>query len=170
MDNYKVIILILLIVSISACGYLENRNNQQENKKDDFYTVSGGWDWIRVPLLKPYEAKKADPEIKTNTWSIDFLNSLGTYNVKRIDVQDSIIYILSGKVDEKNDSTLVNLRNVPTGWYVIDTRTKAEKGFASEEEFKSYIKENNYPLPKWHDLDSLSIAFSDGKKLPWQPK
>ena len=36
--------------------------DQLENKKDDFYTVSGGWDWIRVPLLKPYEVKRANPK------------------------------------------------------------------------------------------------------------
>jgi hypothetical protein len=137
---------------------------------DDFYTVTGGWDWVRVPLLKPYEAKKVDPEVETSNWGVALFNSLGTYNVKRVAAQDSIVYILSGRVDDKNDSTLVNLRTVPTGWYAINVKTKLEKGFANEEEFKAYIKANNYPIPKWHSIDSLSKALGEGGQVPWIPK
>lgn len=160
-----IILLVLLLAVLCSCG---SRSN--EKKQDEFYTVTGGWDWIRVPLLKPYEAKKVDPEVETSNWGVEFFNSLGTYNVKRVAVQDSVVYILSGQVDDKKDSTLVNLRNVPTGWYAIDVRTKTEKGFASEEEFKAYIQANNYPAPQWHDIDSLSDALGNKGKLPWMPK
>lgn len=173
MDKRKIILMTLLLALFYGCW---NNSNNNKKKQDDFYTITGGWDWVRVPLLKPYEVKKADPEIKTNSWGVEFFNTLGTYNVKCVDVQDSVIYILSGKVDEKNDSALVNLRNVPTGWYVIDTREKTEKGFAvekgfmSESEFNAYIKENKYPTPQWLNVDSLSNALAKGKKLPWFPK
>lgn len=165
-----IILLSLLLAVLCGCGNTGNQDKEKQDKQDKFYTVAGGWDWVRVPLLKPYAAKKVDPEVETSNWGVEFFNSLGTYNVKRVAVQDSVVYILSGQVDEKKDSTLVNLRNVPTGWYAIDVRTKTEKGFASEQEFKAYIKENNYPAPQWHDIDSLSKALSEGNQVPWIPK
>jgi hypothetical protein len=147
-----------------------SRNNNE--KKEDFYNITGGWDWKGVPLIEPYEVKKADPALEPNSWCIDFFSDheLGTYNVKRVDVKDSIIYLLCGKVDEKNDSTLVNLRNVPTGWFVIDTKQKKEEGFTTEVEFNAFIRNNKYPVPELLDLDSLSETLSHGKKLPWQFK
>ncbi|MDJ1467910.1 hypothetical protein QNI19_29135 [Cytophagaceae bacterium DM2B3-1] len=169
MDKRQIIVVSLLIV---VCGCWNTSKQNKEKKQDDFYTTTGGWDWIRVPLLKPYDVRKTDPEIEANSWTIKFYTSLGTYNVKQVDVKDSIIFVLSGKVDEKNDSdsTLVNLINVPTGWYIIDTRKKIEKGFPSKEEFEMYIKENHYPIPQWHNIDSLSNALSQGAQVPWQPK
>jgi hypothetical protein len=167
MDKRTIIIGTVLLNLLIGCG---SRRDSRKNDQDTFYTVTGGWDWVRVPLLKPYEVKKADPEIETNDWGIEFINSFGTYNVKRVDVKDSIVFILSGKVDNKNDSTIVNSQNVPTAWFVIDTKRKTEKGFASEEAFKSYIKDNNYPRPRWHDIDSLSKALANGSKVPWMPK
>lgn len=167
MAKRKIILSGLALVVLCGCDNMSNKNKE---KQDEFYTVTGGWDWIRVPLIKPYEVKKADPEIETNNWGIEFINSFGTYNVKRIDVQDSIIYILSGKMDDKNDSTIVNSENVPTAWFAIDARTKTEKGFSSEAEFKEYIKENSYPAPQWHNIDSLSKALGEGGKVPWMPK
>lgn len=174
MDKPTIIIptLFLAVLLTSCWGQGEPKNNNQKSV-DDFYTVTGGWDWIRVPLLKPYEAKKIDPEIETNGWGVKFYTSLGTFNVRRIDVQDSIIYILSGQINTTDDSsinTLVNNTNVPTAWYAIDTRKGTEKGFASEAEFNSYISENKYPVPEWHDIDSLSKALGNGGKVPWIPK
>ena len=140
MAKQQVIVLGLLLATLYGCG---NRNNN-ENKQDEFYSVTGGWDWVRVPLLKPYEVKRVDPEIKTNPWGTKLYSDLYSADrVKRVDVQDSVIYLLCGTVDEKKDTTAIGTKNVPTAWFAIDTRTKTEKGFASEEEFNTYIKENN---------------------------
>lgn len=174
MGKQQIIIVGLLWSTILGC-FNKCRHQKENNKQDRFYTVLGGRDWVRVPLIKPYEAKKAGIHPQTGIWTVEFFSTLGTYNVKRVDVQDSIIYILSGKVDEKDDSTLVGMRNVTTGWYVIDTKKRTargsspEKGFASEEEFWSYIKTNNYPGPRWLDIDSLIVALGEKGKLPWMP-
>ena len=168
MVNCKIIVLCLFLIVFSGCW--ESDNTVQQKSGNDFYTATGGWDFARVPLIKPYVVKKLiDPKIPKHPWCIEFTsrNLSGPYNVKKVDVRDSIIYILAGKVDEKNDSTLVGARNVPTGWFVIDTKKKTEKGFINEEEFYEYINSNNYSLPKWFDVDSLSNAFIRGKKLPW---
>lgn len=167
-----IIILTLLALLLTSCSGQHEAKDDNSKQVDEFYTVTGGWDWIRIPLLKPYEAKKADSEIETNTWTIKFFNSLGPFSIKKVDVKDSIVYLLCGKMDNDNkeDSTLVNLRSVPTGWFVIDARTKTEQGFPSEAEFSKYISEKKYPVPEWHDIDSLSKALGNGGKVPWIPK
>lgn len=172
MDKPTIIIQALLALFLTSCWGKSELKNDNKKQVDEFYTITGGWDWIRVPLLKPYEAKKIDPEIETNTWTIKFFNSLGPFSIKRIDVKDSIVYLLCGKMENENkeDSTLVNLRNVPTGWFAIDVRTKSEKGFSNETEFNEYILQNKYPLPEWHDIDSLSRELANGGKVPWIPE
>lgn len=166
MAKQQIIITSLLLAALCGCS----NKGKSVNERNEFYTTTGGWDWIRVPLLSPYEVNKVDSKIKTNNWSVKFFNSLGTYNVKRVDVKDSIIYILSGKINEENDSTLVNLRNVSTGWYIIDAKKRIEKSFSSEGDFKAYVSEKHYPVPQWHDIDSLSKALGEGGEVPWMPK
>jgi len=139
--------------------------------EDEFYTVTGGWDYIRVPLIKPYEVKKVDPKVETNGWGIKLYSNLFQVDrAKRVDVRDSVIYVISGEVNEIKDLTAIGTRNVSTAWFIIDVRTKTEKGFSSEEEFKAYIKENNYQAPHWHDIDSLSEELGKKGKVPWIPK
>jgi hypothetical protein len=161
MAKQQVIILGLLFATLCGCG---NRSNNNEKKQDEFYTVTGGWDWMRVPLLKPYEAKKVDPKTETNQWSVAFERMPGATNVKSVAVNDSIIFLQCG------DSTLLDYKYIKAAWFAIDVRTKTEKGFASEEEFTAYIKEKNYPAPHWHDIDSLSEVLGNKGKLPWMPK
>lgn len=166
----RAITIASFILAVLTCG-CGNMGSKEDENQDKFYTVTGGWDWLRIPLLKPYELKNASPKTK-NSWDIEFVNSFGTFNVKKVDVQDSVIYLLSGRINKSdtNTITIVNSKNVPTAWFAIDVKTKTEKGFASEEEFKAYIKTNNYPVPQWHDIDSLSKALGEGGKVPWMPK
>ena len=166
MAKQQVSITLLLLILFYGC---QNRSKSSENMQDEFYSVSGGWDWVRVPLLKPYVVKRANPKINM-VWDIEFIHSFGTYNVKRVDVQDSVIYILSGNIGNNNDSTIVNTENVPTAWFVIDVRSNIEKGFDNEEEFRAYLRTHNYPNPKWHDIDSLSESFGALGTVPWAPK
>jgi hypothetical protein len=166
MAKQQIIIAGLLLIVLCRCG---NISNKDEKNQDKFYTVTGGWDWIRVPLLKPYEAKKIDPEIETSTWIIvvsDKVNLDNIGNIKKVSVVDSTIFVLSGG---NGDSTYFGGKKVPIALHVLDVRNKTEKGFASEKEFKTYIKENKYPNPQWLSIDSLSEALSNKKKLPWFP-
>ena len=166
MDKRKMILLCLVL--LLGCNY--KYNSKQE--KDTFYSEIGGFDWIRIPLLKPYAAEKIDPEIETHSWIIKFQSDklYNTYNVKRVAVEDSIVYVLSGTVDEKKDTTIIGTRNVPTAWFVMDVRKKTERGFENEKEFSVYLKENDYPLPHWYGIDSLSNELGRGKELPWHQR
>jgi len=91
MAKQQVSITLLMLILFYGC---QKRSKSSENMHDEFYSVSGDWDWVRVPLLKPYVVKRASPKINM-VWDIEFVHSFGTYNVKRVDVQDSVIYILT---------------------------------------------------------------------------
>lgn len=165
MDKRQIITWVL-IIAITACWDAPKR----QPERDDFYETKGGWDWIRVPLIKPYEALKIDPEVQTNPWVINLFspNLVNTDHVRKICVKDSILYIISGMVAGTGDSTSLGTRNLPTVWFIINSKQKTEKGFKSAKEFDKYIVENNYPLPDWHDIDTLFHNLSNGGKLPWR--
>jgi len=157
--------LFLLLVACSACG----SNGKQ---KQDFYARAGGWDWVRLPLLEPYEVRLVDPEIPQNSWLFEFKDPTlgGTQLVKRVAIEDSIIYLRCGSITEfDRDTTNIGSTMSPTAWFVIDVYMKTEEGFPEEAAYLAYLEEHHYPRPRWLDVDSLSDTFGKNKKLPWQP-
>jgi hypothetical protein len=169
MDKREVIILGLSLILIGSC--FNTKDKGKEKKQDSFYSNTGGWDWVRIPLIKPYAAKKIDPRIKSNGWGIKLMSNLYQIDrAKKVSIQDSIIYVISGKISDQEDITAIGTHNFPTAWFIIDTKFKTEKGFPSKNTFDQYILNNGYPVPVWYDLDSLSNALEKGEKLPWFSK
>jgi hypothetical protein len=173
MNKLITIVLGLVLLSLSGCWH-SNKKNQE---KDDFYERLGDWDSVRIPLIKPYEALSADPvEGEPRIWSIELTspNLRGTFYVKKVDVKDSIIFVLSGQVDNEvineKDSVTIGGQVFSTAWYIIDTKKGKEVAFGNKKEFEEYLKKFNYPNPKWIKIDSLSEALGHGGKLPWKPK
>lgn len=165
MANYKIIVLGLFLITFLGCNNVFKKN-EKKVIQEEVYTSRGGWDWIRVPLLKPYEVKKIDPDIEKNTWVLNFKRQLRNHaatNVKQVNVIDSTIYIACG------DSTLFDFQYVKSAWYIISLKKNYEIGFTVESEFIKFIQENNYTAPYWYDLDSLSNVLGMGAKLPWFP-
>lgn len=152
---------ILFFLLLALCGCWQR---DKKGKQDDFYTDPGSRDWRRIPLIKPYELNSVFSRNEISKWSI---NVGTTYNIKLIDVKDSIIYLISGSIGTDNYSTIVGSTNVPTGWFMIDTRQKKELGFTDESEFKRYLKQHKYPFPIWLNIDSVANTFANGGSLPW---
>jgi len=164
MAKHQIVIFMLSFTLLCGCGNNTKSSDKNEKRQEGFYNIKGGWDWISVPLLKPYEVKKIDPEIESSQWAVTFERIPGATNVKSVTVDDSIIYLLCG------DSTLFDYQYVKAAWFVIDTKKQIEKGFANELEFRKYLQENKYPTPNWNNIDSLSEALSEGNQVPWIPK
>lgn len=165
MDKRKVIIGILYaFLSTILLGCM---NKIEKHNPDSFYENINGYDWIRIPIIKPYELRITNPQDSISMWDIPFIKLLGTYNVKKVDVKDSIIYILSGDIGD-GGTTFVNLTNVPTGWFIIDTKINNEKGFFNEQDFNDHIIKKGYPRPSWMDVDSLAKSIIKENKLPWR--
>ncbi|MFT6717070.1 MAG: hypothetical protein ACJA0Q_001721 [Saprospiraceae bacterium] len=168
--NIKIIILAVLVITISSCG-LRNRDVKKE-QQDEFYSVFGGWDWVRVPLIKPYELKNNSPKIDGSSWGLKLktVKWHSTYNVKKVSVEDSVIFVKCGSIGPNdNDKTIIGTRNYPTAWYILDLKKDIESAFNNKNDFNTYCEENSYPIPTWHLVDSLRVRLSEKGKLPWFP-
>lgn len=142
-------------------------NKIEKQNPDSFYENISGYNWIRIPLVKPYELRITNPQDSTSMWDIAFVKLMGTYNIKKVDVKDSIIYILSGDIGD-GGNTFVNLTNANTGWFIIDTKMKTEKGFFNEKDFNDHIIIHRYSRPSWMSIDSLANSIIKKNKLPWR--
>ena len=165
MEKLKIIIGFLLLVIVNSC--------ETDNRKKDFYDISGGYCDVRLPLIKPYLLQRAEsnPEDTfNNKWHINLVNYLGIINIRKIDIQDSIIYIRSGNIEGFMDSTTLYDEPVANAWYILNVKNETEIGFDNEKKFKNELKKNNYPNPRWQNLDSLSKEIGKARKLPWNPR
>jgi hypothetical protein len=162
--NKGSLLLLLVMITTTLEGCM---NKKEQPTPDSFYESFTGYDYNRIPLIKPYELRTYNPQDGQSRWDIAFVKLLGTYNVKKVDVQDSIIYILSGNVGD-GDSTFVNRTTAPTGWFIIDARLSNEKGFLNQNDFNDYILQHQYPNPLWMDIDSLADSIRKKNKLPWK--
>ncbi|ATL49379.1 hypothetical protein COR50_20575 [Chitinophaga caeni] len=155
------------MLSLLTSCWRQSDNGQakdQQKQVDKFYTETGGWDWIRVPLIKPYEAKKIDPKLESSNWYISYGKIDNAINVKDVSVIDSIIYAYCG------DSTLLDYKYIKAAWFIFDVKKNIKQGFSSESEFDNYLQSNNYPKPHWQDIDSISEMLGNGGQVPWMPK
>ncbi len=106
-------LLVSLLTLLVACSLPDRRGHE----KKDFYTTAGGWDWKRLPLLEPYEITLIDPEVEQNPWLFEFkaTSLLGTHHVKKVAVEDSIIYLRCGSITEfDRDTTNIGTRKSAT--------------------------------------------------------
>jgi hypothetical protein len=177
MGKQQIIAVIFVLLTLYGCM-------DRGGEKYNFYATSGGWDWICIPLIEPYLLLKVDPEIETHDWALvavksgeePFGNHI-SYNVKRVDVKDSLIFLYSEgeRAFISFDNTHINFSSV---FCVIDVARKDLIYFHTEDSLKEYIKAKNHPSPDWHNVDSLSHAVSaasyadksDHLILPWYPK
>ena len=57
------LIMYLSFVLFCCCT---NTNNRKDSK-EDFYTRTSGWDYMRIPLIKPFEVTKGGKTKCVNT-------------------------------------------------------------------------------------------------------
>lgn len=159
-------VTIAIMYAFIATILLGCMNKIEKQNPDSFYENISGYDWMRIPLIKPYEIK-TNPQDSIRRWDMAFVKLLGTYNVKKVDIKDSIIYILSGNIGD-GGNTFVNRTIAPTGWFIIDTKVNKEKGFVNEKDFNDYVINHSYPRPSWMCIDSLANVIIKKNKLPWR--
>lgn len=157
---------IVAMIILSSC----QPTASGDKAENPFYTVSGGWDWDRLPLIYPYELMRADPKMEPSRWNLD-LKSVsfgGTSNVRKVAVHGSIVYVRCGSLSESDfRNTRIGTRNHRTAWYILEIGGR-EIGISDSLSFDSYILEKELPKPLWYSVDSLHNEFARTKKLPWR--
>ncbi len=115
---------LLFFSTVLACFSCQQRNN--------FETTRGGYDYIRIPFLKPYEAVQLNG---SKEWNMNLYNESLTSsvsNIKKINIVNNVILLYSTK-------TLLNGTNAEKVWFIIIPSKKVEQGFVNYYEFLTFL-------------------------------
>jgi len=109
----------------------ENKAKFNTVKEKQFYTDFEGWEYIRIPLIIPYEVLS---ESKNDDWYLNLVEVCDFYysiqQIDKISVLDTIILIHSSSTHQ------VSVKMKPKEWFVIIPSRKLEICFSSELDFK----------------------------------
>ena len=158
--------LLVLNLLISGCLLFSSRFSSN----DPFYRGTGELDFLRFPLVKPYDAIKGD---ENHGWSIDFWESPFTREtyysqikgVEKIAVVGEVIFVYSPYKEESAEGLKKSLQY----WFVLDSRNGIEKGFETEDEFLEYIKKYTERNIEWIEPDEIFTEFEKTGCLVWIP-
>jgi hypothetical protein len=156
---------ILLTLSLMGCGMGQDNARKNNPNTDSFYIEVSGFDWSRFPLIKPYEILTLD---RGDEWTLGFRSkevwfNTSVANVRKVDVKEALIFAYG------SDSTFLNNHKVYEAWFVINQKTKKEKGFATETEFLTYLKRKGIDKPQWHEVNVAYRQFLNTYCLDWIP-
>jgi hypothetical protein len=129
-----------------------------------FFESGGGWDYIRIPLIEPYQALSADEK----TWSISLKTDSYRYqfsiDISELDVINSR-FIATYCANCTLDGVQVDER-----WFIIIPEENIEIGFTKEEEFLTYLEDKGIDNPNLTDVNELYDEFVDKGYLEWFPE
>ena len=138
---------------------------------DPFYSDYGDGDFIRFPLIKPYEATYLN---KDTGWMINL-----PISPRENGISSYLDILLPEKVAVKNNVIMVytsykpeHLQASPEGilyWFVLLPEGKKEIGFSNETEFLSFIKGYGINNPDWQSIDAAFGQFRKTGCLSWIP-
>lgn len=163
---YRSIFSIIIILAImNGCS----KNEMHFRNNDPFYRSSGEIDFLRLPLLKPYDVIKGSDE---HGWTIDLFSPsnesshyLSVFHSKKIAVENGKIFVYTNSSEQGNKGR--NEKNL--FWFILNPENEKEIGFSSEDEFLSYIESNGLNEPKWIDIDKAYEQFNETGCLNWIP-
>jgi hypothetical protein len=138
----------------------EDKGNKHEDQKDIFYTRSGGLDYARIPLKKPYELTelKNDSVWRMNLHAMNLQSSIS--NITGVNIIDGVIVIHSA-------NCFLRGTEVPEAWFVVIPEKRIEKGFDNEEEFTSYLTSINVKKGELHSPDNVNRSFIKKWPIDW---
>lgn len=176
--DYKKIIFYLFIFSFISCNFSNKKTKSKIVIKnintDIFYTENEGLDYIRFPLLKPFDATSG----ARVSWLLGIGHDTEIYadNICELTIFEKNIFIHS------IGDTIVGDDSVQEGWYVVnfsdkkivkDVTDKKEflKDFKTKKEFLQYLKSININSEKldWKKPADLYKQFKETGCLPWIP-
>ena len=161
----KSIILCIVLLTIT-CSCIFSSRFESSNP---FYVSSGDWDFLRLPLIEPYEIIKVDESLG---WTMDLFIAPVEENyyrsVKKIEeiaIEKDIIFIHSSYIE----SSAEVLGKDVLFWFVIVPEAGIEKGFETEEEFLDYTQEIGIDTINWFDPLTAFQQFEKTGCLDWIP-
>lgn len=163
------IIFIISIVSLTliSCSGSQSTDDSRalydSTTSNTFYSKTTGFDYRRLPLLKPYEAMS----INQKTWSIKLqLHSLryqpSINDITQLGISGEVIVSYS-------KDTLLEGESVADAWFIIIPANSIERGFSDYASMTAFLGEKRKAIPDLKDADQYYKTFIDGDRLDWFP-
>ncbi len=160
-----------------SCNF-SNKKEKIPNKNkntDIFYIENEGLDYVRFPLIKPFDITSIDVE---QSWLLGRGHNTDIY----ADYISQLIVFKDYVLVHSNGNTIVDSNSVKEAWYIVDTKEKDFskdfttekkflKGFTTKKDFLNYIKSINIDSAKlnWQKPADLYKQFKETGCLPWIP-
>jgi len=153
------ILFFITLLYLTACG----GNTNQDPKLDDFYSDKGGFDYGRIPLIKPYELTTSSRE---NYWTAETIDTsevpLNMPGARNINIVNSIIFIYGRE-------TILNGQEVDAAWFVIIPKNHIVRGFMDHKKYLAYIQSIGFQKePLLYDVQEVYRFFSKHNKVDWK--
>jgi hypothetical protein len=166
-SNFRIFWIVAVLV-LCSCRIYQFRHHNSE----PFYSNYSDGDAIRFPLLKPYEAVKADEQVG---WTINLPispyengipNYLDIYHPEKVSVKNDVIMVYT----TYKPIDILTLGEKVLYWFVLLPDEKKEIGFDSETDFLAFIQKYGIDSPEWQDMDSVFQQFYKTGCLEWIPE
>ena len=162
----KSLILCTILLTITCCCIFPSRFESS----NPFYISSGGFDFLRLPLIEPYEVIKPD---EGNEWFLDLhlppSEEVSYYivinEVEKIAIENETILVYTSYIKENAEA----MGHKELFWFVIVPEAGIEKGFETEEEFLDYTQEIGIDTINWFDPLTAFKQFEKTGCLDWFP-
>lgn len=129
--------------------------------QNDFYQLSGGSDYRRIPLIYPYEALSGG-----TGWIVQPREGFAlAADVTKVNVVDGMIIV------QAEHTTNSNAQQVDMLWGVAIPAENIKKQFSTESDLKVFLASRNIKDVQLFDINDLYTKFDkDSQPLPWFPE
>jgi len=139
---------------------------------DPFYQNKGGWDDVRIPLLKPYYVTQINGD---GDWQIplpadittkDIYYYITLHAVEKIAVENNAIMVYTPYIEDVDRSIGQKVLH----WFVFVPTQKIGVGFDDEANFLDYIHKYGIKQPLWVSPDIAYTQLDRSGCLDWIPE
>lgn len=160
----KFVLISLLLIIVFGCGH-KNKYPFKTKAEKLFYTDCAGMDYVRFPLIYPYEVMNAD--FNNEKWIINLQKGIGrytsVYKLARVTVVNDLI------MAQTEDSSDDIVDEAPLRLFVIIPSKQMEVGFSTEKEFNEYVNKCGIYKIRWWNVRDAFKKFEETDCLPWIP-
>ena len=168
LSNKKTFIFkfLAILLSVMVVGCLDKKGETNKLIIDDYYTRGTGWDYQRIPLVKPFELVKMK---KNDSWSLN-THELPNYAsdispIKLINISEKYIF---GYKKQYQSSNLPQFKT-PEKWFILDVGRNKLLVYDSEKRFKATLSKKGIEFVLFDPFE-IQRTFKEERILPWFPR
>lgn len=152
----KKILLVLVFLFLTALSF-------SYSPKDDFYSRTGEWDMVRLPLIYPYEATNLFNSMKWKVVDKSSFVIVGNVKSLHVDKERGIIIGFADKYTYVGDS-------YDAEYFIITVLKEEHEIFKSKDEFEARLKELGIEDCHFETVSTYMAEFLDRGRCDWFPE